>query len=837
MCMLMMSSVMETPDATGSEINEEKINEMNGAVLVDNEGHQEMVNGFEKEETKGTVVHDSNFDVKTPCIGMTFKTYDEVSNFYKQYALHVGFGVTVKKSWFSKSGVCRRLILVCSRGGSGRADACYKARLTAKTNCEAMVGVRMWDDGLLHIVETNLEHNHPVSPSTAQSLRCYQKMLCKVSPIQSAGHRNSQVIGKDCGYAAQIGRLKLGEEDAAAIHEFFARMQNNNPNFFYSVDLDQHGRMRNLFWADARSREASRYFADVCTLDSSCLTENYDLPLVVFSGMNQHGQIVLLGCGLLSNENVETYIWLFRTWLTCIASSHPNAFITDDCKAIQNAIVDVFPEIRHRLCLFHIFKKFPDKLKGSADFMAIRKALKKIVYNSLERNEFEEKWMKTIGEYGLQDNEWLNALYENRHSWVPLFLKDTFWAGMSVAQRGESLTSYFDGFVFPRTTIKQFLGKYETIIQSKYKKESQSDSESFHKAPLIVSKYYMEEQLSKLYTLNMFKKFQDELKATMYCHASPIKIDGPLQVFEVKECSYIENGRRTESKDHEVCFNLEDLAVHCICGFFQFNGILCRHSLSVFKLQQVFEIPPQYILDRWKKDCKRLHRLAHYTEDVMPNNILGRYDYLSRRFLQLVEIGFLSEERFQVALKLMRELEISLLDDLECRDKQPRLLSFETQTSQCIHDLLSSQFGISKVNKSPSSLHAKRRGRPPKKIKEANVEMLVHANKEQDFLRSSLLGNDNHILQASSAASHLDAHAASQGGIDLMEEVNPNDMSFGTHFGVHVNHQHLMGGQESMQQSHLMQTKYDQQAFQNPARMQWLYQQNYQEAHIARRTG
>ncbi|KAG0453636.1 hypothetical protein HPP92_024940 [Vanilla planifolia] len=57
---------------------------------------------------------------------------------------------------FSKSGECRRLILVCSRGGSGRTDACYQARLTAKTNCQAMVGVRMWDDGLLHIVEANL---------------------------------------------------------------------------------------------------------------------------------------------------------------------------------------------------------------------------------------------------------------------------------------------------------------------------------------------------------------------------------------------------------------------------------------------------------------------------------------------------------------------------------------------------------------------------------------------------------------------------------------------------------------------------------------------------------
>ncbi|KAK8950736.1 Protein FAR1-RELATED SEQUENCE 6 [Platanthera zijinensis] len=818
-------SVLEEPIDRCIEIDELKEVEMNEMAILDNSKNQEMLaDSTKKDAIEELLSKDLDDSDQMPSIGMTFKTYDEVSSFYKQYALRVGFGVIVKKSWFSKAGKCRRVLLGCSRAGSGRADACYQARLTAKTNCQAMIGVRRRDDGLLHIVEANLEHNHPVSRSTAQSLRCYQKMACEINFMHSVGNRNSHLVEKRYENADDSGMLKLGEGDDVAIHHFFARMQNTNPHFFYSVDLDHHGRMRNLFWADARSRAASSYFCDVVSFDSTFLTAKYDLPLVSFVGMNHHGQTVLLGCGLLSNENAETYGWLFNSWIASIMGCQPTAFITDDCKAIQNAVAKVFPRTTHRLCLYNIMRKVHENLKGYADFIAIRKTLKKLVYDCLKVDVFEEKWRKMIEEYGLEGNEWLSSLHENRRSWVPLFLKDTFWAGMSISQRGKSLSSYFDGFVNPKTSIKQFICKYVTIIQSKCKKEVQDDSESIYKVPSISSKFYMEEQLSKLYTLNMFKKFQEELKATMYCHASPTKIDGPIHTLDIIECSYMENGKKTESKVREVCYNSEELLVHCVCGYFQFNGILCRHSLSVLKLHQVFEIPSQYILNRWKKDFKRLNRLARFSDDIAPNTPVERQEYLSVRLLQLIELGFVSEERYELCLKLIKEVEKSLMDDSEGRDRQPRLVSFEAQTSQCVNDLLKSQWGTPKTSsKSPKSLPAKRKGRPPKATNESNMEILLQTNnKAQDFLRSSLLGNENLGFQAPSSSSQLDLHVGSQGGIDLMEDVNSKELSFGTHFGVHVYHQHHLGGQARLQKIFLLQT------LENPARVQWLYPQNFQ---------
>ena len=49
-------------------------------------------------------------------------------------------------------------------------------------------------------------------------------------------------------------------------------MQADNSNFFYMMDFTEDGRLKNVFWADARSREAFKEFGDVVTFDTTYLT-------------------------------------------------------------------------------------------------------------------------------------------------------------------------------------------------------------------------------------------------------------------------------------------------------------------------------------------------------------------------------------------------------------------------------------------------------------------------------------------------------------------------------------------------------------------------------------
>jgi hypothetical protein len=71
--------------------------------------------------------------------------------------------------------------------------------------------------------------------------------------------------------------------------------------------------------------------------------------------------------------------------------------------------------------------------------------MNKNVYDMQSPDEFEKHWKEIIETYDLEDCEWLSKLYKERNRWVPCYVKNTFWAGMSTTQRSESMNAFFDG--------------------------------------------------------------------------------------------------------------------------------------------------------------------------------------------------------------------------------------------------------------------------------------------------------------------------------------------------------------------------------------------------------
>ena len=58
-------------------------------------------------------------------------------------------------------------------------------------------------------------------------------------------------------------------------------------------------------------------------------------------------------------------------------------------------------------------------------------------------------------------------------------MKTIFWVGMSTTPRSESMNAFFDGYVNSKTTLKQFVEKYEKTMESKIEKEWQVDEGTF----------------------------------------------------------------------------------------------------------------------------------------------------------------------------------------------------------------------------------------------------------------------------------------------------------------------------------------------------------------------
>ncbi|XP_041015001.1 protein FAR1-RELATED SEQUENCE 5-like [Juglans microcarpa x Juglans regia] len=220
--------------------------------------------------------------------------------------------------------------------------------------------------------------------------------------IGAGGFKNLSFLEKDCrNYIDKTKHLQLGKGGTGALQEYFLRMQYKNLGFFALMDLDDDGRLKNVFWADPRSRASYQYFGDVVTFDTTYLTNRYGMSFALFVGVNHHIQSILLGAGLISSE--------------CMDSVAPRAIITDQDRAMKNAIAIVFPESRHRFCLWHILKNFHEKLSSHASYKNRMKiALMKSVYDTQSVEEFEKSWDQLITTYNLHKNAWLQSLYAER---------------------------------------------------------------------------------------------------------------------------------------------------------------------------------------------------------------------------------------------------------------------------------------------------------------------------------------------------------------------------------------------------------------------------------------
>jgi hypothetical protein len=148
----------------------------------------------------------------------------------------------------------------------------------------------------------------------------------------------------------------------------------------------------------------------------------------------------------------------------------PVSIITDQDLAMGK----VFPNTRHRLCLWHIRKKLSHIYHKNSTF---KRDLKRCIRDSLCINDFEEDWNNIIVKYDLEKNEWLQGLYNIRESWIPIYNMKTFFAGMNTTQRSESINAFFDSFVNSSTTLRDFVVKFDKAMYSRYEKEKKEDFE------------------------------------------------------------------------------------------------------------------------------------------------------------------------------------------------------------------------------------------------------------------------------------------------------------------------------------------------------------------------
>ncbi|XWS63223.1 hypothetical protein CRYUN_Cryun06bG0077400 [Craigia yunnanensis] len=617
-----------------------------------------------------------------PYEGMEFESEEAAKAFYNSYARRVGFSTRVSSSRRSRrDGAIIQRQFVCAKEGFRNFNEkrtkdreIKRPRIITRVGCKASLSVKMQDSGKWIVSGFVREHNHElVPPDQVHCLRSHRQISgpakTLIDTLQAAGmgpRRIMSALIKEYGGISKVGftevdcrnymrnnRQRSLEGDIQLLLDYLRQMKAENPNFFYAVQGDEdQALMSNVFWADPKSRTNYTYFGDTVTFDTTYRSNRYRLPFAPFTGVNHHGQPVLFGCAFLINESEASFVWLFKTWLSAMSGRPPMSITTDHDAVIRSAVMQVFPETRHRFCKWHIFKKCQEKLSHvflkhptfEADFH-------KCVNLPELIEEFESCWLSLVDRYELRDHEWLQMIYNDRRQWVPVYLRDTFFAEMSITQRSDSMNSYFDGFVNASTNLNQFFKLYEKALESRSEKEVKADYDTMNTSPALKTPSPMEKQASKLYTRKLFTRFQEELVGTLTVMASKSDDDDDIITYQVAKFG-------EDHKAYYVKFNVLEMKATCSCQMFEFSGLLCRHILAVFRVTNVLTLPSHYILKRWTRNAKSNVVLEERSSDAYTNYLEShtvRYNTLRHEVFKFVDEGSKSFDTYNVAIGALQE--------------------------------------------------------------------------------------------------------------------------------------------------------------------------------------
>ncbi|XP_057430316.1 protein FAR1-RELATED SEQUENCE 5-like [Lotus japonicus] len=538
--------------------------------------------------------------------------------FYNFYARVKGFSIRKSKIFRNKKGVIVRQDFVCHKEGFReeknrmRENRKRETKVETRCGCCAKMRIRLVgdsDSGRWHVNLFGDCHNHALlEGKQASMLPAHRKLnegdILGMNSMRKAGISTTQIynfIADQSGgfdktnflkvdMCNQLTKQKQKEQcDAKAVLVYLKGLGSGDPGMFWSHHADEQGNLKQLFWADGISRMDFQVFGEVLAFDATYRKNKYGCPIVVLVGVNHHCQTIVFGTAVLTNEKEESYVWVLEQFLAAMKGKEPSAVITDGAPAMRNAI-----------------SRNAQRNVGDPVFV---KGFKSCMLGNLSVGHFKKKWVQLVSDLNLEDNPWVQGLYEKRHMWATCLMRGKFFAGFRTTSRCEGMHSQIGRIVRSRNSLLEFVQYFDRYVN--YMRWSEVDADYKSVVGDAVPKTNvraLEKCAADLYTRTVFLKFRPWLNSGSVIKVAAIKETSSCMIYSMYR--YCKPG-----KLWHVAHDVQVSTFRCSCQRMETFGLPCDHIIGLLVHLDIDVIPESLILQRWcksAKDCMKGNSEASY---------------------------------------------------------------------------------------------------------------------------------------------------------------------------------------------------------------------------------
>jgi hypothetical protein len=366
------------------------------------------------------------------------------------HARENGYGVAIYLSRPHYSATKSRYYYQCDRSGHTVSKATKNRTGTHRVNCPFRATVYQAAlDGRWRLDVTNPKRNHTASLNPAahhvhrkrselQKNKIFSMSEAGVPPRQilSALRQDDPdtiITSQDIRNDIQMAKGKeLGQRQPieALLDDL------STDEWVFDVKKDSENRIQCLFFAHKRQIQQLRANPDILMIDCTYKTNRYRLPLLQIIGYSNLGSWFSAGFCFIASETEQDYYWAVATYLSKTRTSAPKVFLSDQEKALKNAVSTLLPSVPQLLCIWHINKNVQTKAQHTwrtADaetaeekqqFLQIRaefmRRWSQVVYSET-REAFNAAWDRLLSDYSDQRSlcEYLrDYIYPSREQWA-----------------------------------------------------------------------------------------------------------------------------------------------------------------------------------------------------------------------------------------------------------------------------------------------------------------------------------------------------------------------------------------------------------------------------------
>ncbi|KAH6811676.1 hypothetical protein C2S51_025438 [Perilla frutescens var. frutescens] len=288
-----------------------------------------------------------------------------------------------------------------------------------RCGCKAKMTVKKSHDKNIWVVGYFIEeHNHALAtPTKVHLLNSHRNVsVTKKALIQQFSEANIPTCQQvrlfeiDAGVPSLTGclekdirnhkkdvEIELFGHDAESLVQHFETEKQRNMNFYFAHETDESGIFIRCFWADCESRRSYANFGNTLVFDTTYNTNKYSMMFAPFVGVNHHRQTIIFGCGLLSDEKIESFTWLFSKFSECMSDyAPPGVIITDQDAGMSSS---QRAESNHSF-----FKRYVHKKNSLVDFILhfnralVHQRHEELVANHIDLNEKSRTFTSSVME-------------------------------------------------------------------------------------------------------------------------------------------------------------------------------------------------------------------------------------------------------------------------------------------------------------------------------------------------------------------------------------------------------------------------------------------------------